>query len=59
MMLRSCRKYRSRHVSDELKDEAEQFVRCAACGGYLDLCDAGQVFDHLGPLPHPAQAKPQ
>jgi hypothetical protein len=41
------------------KDKAEHFVRCPACGGYFDLCDAGQVFDHLGPLPHPAEARPQ
>ncbi|MFZ0149414.1 MAG: hypothetical protein WAM72_13955, partial [Xanthobacteraceae bacterium] len=59
MMLRSFRKYRARRVSDEPKDKAEHFVRCPACGGYFDLCDAGQVFDHLGPLPHPAEAQPQ
>jgi hypothetical protein len=42
----------------EPKDKVE-IVRCPACGGYFDLCDAGQVFDHLGPLPHPAVAQPQ
>ena len=59
MTLRSWRKYRARRVSDEPKDKAEHFVRCPACGGYFDLCDAGQVFDHLGPLPHPVEAQPQ
>jgi hypothetical protein len=41
------------------KDTAELLVRCPVCGGYFDLRDAGQVFDHLGPLPHPAEAQPQ
>jgi hypothetical protein len=41
------------------KEKAEHFVRCPLCGGYFDLCNAGQVSDHLGPLPHPAEARPQ
>jgi C4-type Zn-finger protein len=43
----------------EPKDEAEHLVRCPVCGGYFDLHDARQVSDHLGPLPHPAEAQPQ
>ena len=37
------------------KDEAERLYRCPACGGWLDCRDLGQVFDHEGPLPHPAE----
>jgi uncharacterized C2H2 Zn-finger protein len=43
----------------EQKDETEYFARCPACGGYFDLRDSKEVFDHLGPLPHPAEARPQ
>jgi hypothetical protein len=32
----------------------EHFYRCSACGGWVDGHDLGQVFDHEGPLPHPA-----
>jgi len=46
-------------IGGEPKDKAEHFVRCPDCGGYFDLCDAGHVYDHLGPLPHPAAAQPQ
>ncbi|MBB5051106.1 hypothetical protein HNQ36_001060 [Afipia massiliensis] len=33
--------------------EAEHFIKCAACGGWIDCRDLGAVFDHEGPLPHP------
>jgi len=59
MILRSRTKYRARRVSDEANDTTEHLVHCPACGGYFDLRDAGQVFDHLGPLPHPPEARPQ
>jgi len=36
------------------KNEAEHFYHCSACGGWVDYRDLGQVFDHEGPLPHPA-----
>jgi hypothetical protein len=39
--------------------EAEHFMQCAVCGGYFDMRDLGQVLEHEGPLPHPAQDKPQ
>jgi hypothetical protein len=41
------------------KDETEHFVRCPACGGWIDCRDLGQVFEHEGSLPHPAQDQPQ
>jgi hypothetical protein len=37
----------------------EHFIRCEACGGWIDCRDLGSVFDHEGPLPHPATDKPQ
>jgi hypothetical protein len=30
-----------------------------ACGGWIDCRDLACVFDHEGPLPHPAQDRPQ
>jgi hypothetical protein len=40
-------------------NEAEHFIRCPSCGGWMDCRDLGQVFEHEGPLPHPAQDQPQ
>jgi hypothetical protein len=34
--------------------EAEHFWKCEACGGWIDCRDLGMVFEHEGPLPHPA-----
>jgi hypothetical protein len=34
--------------------KAKHFYQCPACGGWVDCRDLGQVFDHEGPLPHPA-----
>lgn len=39
--------------------EAEHFMQCPTCGGYVDMRDLGQVLEHEGPLPHPVQDKPQ
>jgi hypothetical protein len=41
------------------KDEAEHFIRCPACGGWIDCRDLGKVFEHEGSLPHPPQDQPQ
>ena len=30
-----------------------------ACNGWIDCRDLGQVFEHEGLLPHPAQDQPQ
>jgi hypothetical protein len=40
-------------------DEPEHFIKCPLCGGLVDMRDLGQVLDHEGPLPHPAQDQPQ
>jgi hypothetical protein len=52
-------KYLGKRVGDPRKDEAEHFIRCPACGGWIDCRDPGQVFEHEGPLPHPVQDQPQ
>jgi hypothetical protein len=48
------RNHIGRRVGNLPKNEAQHFYRCSACGGWVDWCDLGQVFDHEGPLPHPA-----
>jgi hypothetical protein len=49
------RKHVGRRVADPLKEEAEHFYRCAACGRWVDCCDLSQMFDHEGLLPHPTE----
>jgi len=39
--------------------EAEHSLRCPDCGGYFDMRDLGQVMEHAGPLPHPAEDREQ
>ena len=48
---------RGKHIGHRVCDlaEEEHFYRCPACGGSVDCRDLGQVFDHEGPLPHPAE----
>ena len=52
-------KYSGKRLGDQPKDEAEHFIRCPACCGWIDCRDLGQVFEHEAPLPHPAQDRPQ
>jgi hypothetical protein len=52
-------KYIGKRLGDPPADEAEHFIRCPACGGRIDCRELGQVFEHEGPLPHPAQDQPQ
>jgi hypothetical protein len=42
-------------VGGEPKSEADHFIKCPTCGGWVDMRDLGQVLEHEGPLPHPAQ----
>jgi hypothetical protein len=51
--------YFGRPIREQPTDEAEDFIRCPACGGWIDCRDLGQVFEHEAPLPHPAQDQPQ
>jgi hypothetical protein len=32
---------------------------CPDSGGWIDICDFAQVFEHAGPLPHPVQDRAQ
>jgi hypothetical protein len=52
-------KFIGERIDGKPSNEAEHFMRCPTCGGWLDMRDLGQVFDHEGPLPHPAGDKPQ
>lgn len=33
-------------VGEPPTDEREHFFQCAACGGWVDMRDLGNVFDH-------------
>jgi hypothetical protein len=48
-----------RRVGGEPATEAEHFMKCPVCGGYIDMRDLAQVMEHQGPLPHPAQDQAQ
>jgi len=48
-------RYIGKLVGARPKDEAEHFIKCPTCGGWIDCRDLGQVFEPEGPLPHPAQ----
>jgi hypothetical protein len=52
-------KYIGTRLGDPPASDAEHFIRCPACGGWIDCRDLGQVFEHEGPLPHPAQDQQQ
>jgi hypothetical protein len=52
-------KFIGERIDGKPSNEAEHFMRCPTCGGWLDMRDLAQVFDHEGPLPHPAGDKPQ
>ena len=44
-----------KRVGVQPNDEAEHFIQCPACDGWVDMRDLGQVFEHAGPLPHPGE----
>lgn len=53
---------RGKHIGRRLGppvEEAEHFIRCPACGGWIDMRDLGQVMEHEGPLPHPSEDQDQ
>lgn len=39
--------------------EAEGFLQCPLCKGYVDVRDLKSFVQHMGPLPHPAAPKMQ
>jgi hypothetical protein len=51
--------FMGRRVGGDPANEAEHFIKCGACGGWIDCRDLGAVFEHERPLPHPAQDQPQ
>jgi hypothetical protein len=52
-------KYIGLLVGEDVTDEADNFFKCADCGCWFDMRDLGAVLDHEGPLPHPAEDRPQ
>lgn len=51
--------YMGERVGEKPASEAEHFIKCAACGGWIDCRDLACVFAHEGPLPHPSEDQPQ
>ena len=45
-------KYIGERVDDPPASDAEHFIKCSACGSWIDCRDLGSVLDHEGPLPH-------
>jgi hypothetical protein len=41
------------------KDDTEHLIKCLVCGQWIDYRNLPQVFQHAGPLPHPAEVKPE
>jgi hypothetical protein len=44
--------YIGRPVGEPPKDEAEHYIRCPGCGGWIDCRDLGQALAHAGDLSH-------
>lgn len=42
-----------KRLGDPPADEADHFIQCAACGGWIDCRDLGEVFAHE--VPHEAE----
>jgi hypothetical protein len=38
-----------KRADEQPNGEAEHFIRCPACNGWIDMRDLGQVFEHAGP----------
>jgi hypothetical protein len=52
--------YFGRPVGEQQRrDEVEHYIRCPGCGGWIDCRELGLVFEHEGPLRHPAQDQSQ
>ena len=43
-------KYIGKPLGGPIESEREHFIKCPACGGWIDCRDLGQVFEHEGPL---------
>lgn len=42
-------------VDRKPQSEAENFIQCPLCGGFVDIRYLAQVLEHEGSLPRPAQ----
>ena len=51
--------YLGKPLGDPPGGEAGHSSAAPAAGGWIDCRDLAQVFEHEGPLPHPAQDQPQ
>ena len=47
--------YLGRRFGVAPKDEAEHLIKCLVCGRWIDYRNLLEVFEHAGPLPHPAK----
>jgi hypothetical protein len=45
-------KYAGRALDSLADEERHHFTQCPGCGQWLDMRDLGQVFEHVGELPH-------
>lgn len=52
-------KYMGERLDGKPATDAEHFIKCSDCGGWIDCRDLGAVFDHEGPQPHPQQDQAQ
>jgi hypothetical protein len=51
---------RNRYVGEPVDGKpADDGYHCKLCGAWIEYRDLGKVFDHEGPLPHPAADRPQ
>jgi hypothetical protein len=50
-------KHIGERLDDNLKDESGHFIRCRACGAWVDCRDLNAILEHAGPLPHPARTQ--
>lgn len=51
--------YIGKRIGGEPENETEHFIKCETCGGWIDMRDLAQVFEHQGPLPHRPQDQEQ
>lgn len=51
-------RYLGKPIDGKPADDGDGY-RCKLCGAWIEYRDLGKVFDHEGPLPHPADDLPQ
>jgi hypothetical protein len=48
----------ARRVGDTPKNEAERFIGCPVCGGWIDAVISGKSSSTTGPYPHRSRINP-